>query len=70
MRSKETPIVGQVIEVLSGGRYNVRMGDIERICYASGRMKMNKIKVVLYDRVEVILDPYGGHATNRIVRRL
>lgn len=70
MRSKEKPIVGQIIEVLSGGRYMVRMGDLDRICYSSGRMKFNHIGISLYDRVEVILDPFGGKATNRIVKRL
>lgn len=69
-RSKEKPIIGQVIELLSGGRYMVQMGDLERICYSSGKIKIHRIAIHLYDRVEVILDPYGGHATNRIVKRL
>lgn len=70
MKSKDAPIVGTIIEELSAGRYMVRMGDLERICYIGGKMKFNHIGVRLGDRVEVILDPYGGHATNRIVKRL
>lgn len=70
MKSKIKPIVGQIIELLSGGRYMVRMGDLDRICYSSGKIKMHHISLHLYDRVEVILDPFGGHATNRIVKRL
>jgi translation initiation factor IF-1 len=33
-------------------------------------MKLHKIKVLEGDKVEVILDKYGGKATNRITHRL
>ena len=46
------------------------IGDKEVICYLSGKMKVNKIKVLVGDTVEIILDKYGGRATNRITRRV
>lgn len=42
----------------------------EIISYLSGKMKMNKINVLIGDRVEIVLDPAGGKTTNRLVRRL
>lgn len=70
MKSKVTPIKGIVTEALSGGRYTVQMGDLKKICYLSGKMKFNHIQVNIGDPVEVVLDPYGGHGTDRIVKRL
>jgi translation initiation factor IF-1 len=32
-------------------------------------MKQNHIRAIVGDEVVVILDPYGGKATNRIVQR-
>jgi translation initiation factor IF-1 len=60
---------GSVTEILAGGLYRVDIEGTEYLCYIAGKMKMNHIRVLLGDRVEVILDPYKGKATNRIVRR-
>jgi len=38
------------------------------LAYLSGKMRLNRIKVMIGDSVELVLDPYGGRA--RIVRRL
>ncbi|MES2023650.1 MAG: translation initiation factor IF-1 [Patescibacteria group bacterium] len=40
----------------------------EILAYLSGKMRMNRIKVLIGDTVEVVLDPYGGKG--RIVKRL
>ena len=40
----------------------------EILAYLSGKMRMHRIKVLIGDRVEVVLDPYGGKG--RIVKRL
>lgn len=40
----------------------------EILAYLSGKMRMNRIKVLVGDSVEVLLDPYGGKG--RIVKRL
>lgn len=37
------------------------------LAYLSGKMRLHKIRVLVGDHVEVVLDPYGGRA--RIVKR-
>lgn len=62
---------GQVTEVLPDLKFRVSLADgNEILAYLSGRMKLHKIKVLLGDTVDVILDPYNGRATNRIIKRL
>lgn len=62
---------GTIIESLPDLRYKIRLdSEKEIVAYTSGKMRLNKIKMIVGDRVEVTLDPYGGKATNRIVRRL
>lgn len=63
------PVLGEVIESLPNALYRVQVGDKEVVCYLAGKMKINNIKVLVGDKVEVVLDPYGGKTTNRIVRR-
>ena len=71
--------IGLVTEALPNATFRVRMDDAsplrqgsseasEIIAYLSGKMRMNRIKVLIGDSVEVVLDPYGGKG--RIVRRL
>ncbi len=38
------------------------------LAYLSGKMRMHRIKVLIGDTVEIVLDPYGGKG--RIVKRL
>jgi translation initiation factor IF-1 len=38
------------------------------LAYLAGKMRLHRIRVLVGDRVEMVLDPYGGRA--RIVRRL
>ncbi len=40
----------------------------EILAYLGGKMRMHRIKVLIGDTVEVVLDPYGGKG--RIVKRL
>lgn len=63
---------GRVTEELPNTTYRVDFGGEhgEKICFLAGKMKLHKIQVRLGDRVEVVVDPYGGHATNRIIKRL
>jgi translation initiation factor IF-1 len=63
-------IEAQVIESLPNARYKVEHEGKEYVCYVAGKMRMNKIAVLVGDWVRVILDPYGGKETNRIIRRL
>ena len=40
----------------------------EILAYLAGKMRMHRIKVLIGDTVEIILDPYGGKG--RIIKRL
>ncbi len=66
---------GSVEEVLPNSLFRVRLdGAVEGaqgellLAYLAGKMRLNRIRVLVGDKVEMILDPYGGRA--RIVRRL
>lgn len=61
-----------MIDLLPNLTYRVKLqeGGREVICYCAGKMKLAKIKLIIGDMVEVVLDPYNGNATNRIVWRL
>lgn len=64
-------VQGRVLELLPDARFRIELDEGKEIIgFTSGRMKMNKIKVIPGDRVSVELDPWGGHATNRVIRRL
>jgi len=49
---------------------NAASGEREKeiLAYLSGKMRMNRIKVLIGDSVEIVLDPYGGKG--RIIKRL
>jgi len=52
-------------------RVNIRGEDgnqKEILAYLAGKMRMHRIKVLIGDTVEVVLDSYGGKG--RIVKRL
>jgi len=40
----------------------------EIISYLSGKMRLHRIRVLVGDKVEILIDPYGGKG--RITRRL
>jgi len=40
----------------------------EQIAYLAGKMKLHRIRILVGDKVEVLLDPYGGKG--RLVKRL
>ncbi|MDQ5961890.1 MAG: translation initiation factor [Patescibacteria group bacterium] len=59
---------GHVTEALPSTLFRVELADGKEIlAYLSGKMRMNRIKVLIGDRVEIVVDPYGGKG--RIVRR-
>lgn len=59
---------GQVMEVLTNGQYMVQLepGIILR-CYLNGKMRQNKIRVILGDRVSIEIPP-SIHMKNAIGR--
>ncbi len=60
---------GIVTEILGGGSYRITSTNgHEIIAYSSGKIKKNKIKIVVGDSVKVeasVSDPYNGRITLR-----
>ncbi len=60
---------GVVLEALPSTLFKLKMEDgNEILAYLSGKMRMNRIKVLIGDKVDVVLDTYGGKG--RIIKRL
>lgn len=67
----ENKVEGMIVELLPGNLYKVQLdGSLEILAYLAGKMRFNKIRVIVGDRVVVVLDPYKGKTTNRIEKRL
>ena len=49
-------------------RVTVENTGEQMLAYLSGRMRINRIKVLVGDTVSLVLDPHGGRA--RITKRL
>lgn len=61
-------VIGTITEALPNTLFKVDIGDGKIILsYLAGKMRMHRIKVLVGDRVEVLLDPYGGKG--RIIKR-
>jgi len=67
-KERQETSIGVITEALPNAFFRVKFKEIEAIAYLSGKMRLNRIKVLIGDSVEVIIDPYGGKG--RIVRRL
>jgi translation initiation factor IF-1 len=64
----DEPVIGRVEEVLPNSLFRVRMPSGELLlAYLAGKMRLHRIRVLVGDSVELVLDPYGGRA--RIVKR-
>lgn len=60
---------GLVLEALSNANFKVQLDNgLEIICYASGKMRMNYIKILPGDRVGIELSPYDP-SKGRIYKR-
>ncbi|OGG76487.1 hypothetical protein A2950_00765 [Candidatus Kaiserbacteria bacterium RIFCSPLOWO2_01_FULL_55_19] len=71
----KSTVTGTVEEVLPNSLFRVRQPAAEEggegalvLAYLAGKMRLHRIRVLMGDQVEMVLDPYGGRA--RIVRRL
>ncbi|MFA6314917.1 MAG: translation initiation factor IF-1 [Candidatus Paceibacterota bacterium] len=66
----KNPANGTVVEALPNTLFRVELQDTKEVilAYLAGKMRMNRIRVLIGDKVELELDPYGGKA--RISRRL
>ena len=59
---------GMVVEALPNTMFRVELENREvLLCYLSGKMRLHRIRVLVGDKVEVELDPYGGKG--RIIKR-
>ncbi len=69
-QKQELKLIGTITESLPNAMFRVLLDGQEEtmIAYLSGKMRKFKIKVLIGDKVEVIIDPYGGKG--RIARRM
>jgi translation initiation factor IF-1 len=69
MNDTKTTKTGVVIESLPNTMFRVIIDGNENpiLTYLSGKMRMHKIRIMIGDKVELVMDPYGGKA--RIVKR-
>ncbi|MEX0918860.1 MAG: translation initiation factor IF-1 [Candidatus Paceibacterota bacterium] len=61
-------VTGIVVEALPNAQFKVNMSGEDKLCYLAGKMRLHRIRVLVGDKVQVLLDPYGGKG--RIVKRL
>ena len=64
-----TEVIGVVSEALPNTMFRTKLENGEEIlAYLAGKMRMNRIRVLIGDKVTIQTDPYGGKG--RITRRL
>lgn len=62
-------VTGTVTEALPNTLFRVTLESGEEVLsFLSGKMRLHRIRVLVGDKVEVELDPYGGKA--RVIKRL
>jgi len=66
--SDNIEMYGTITEVLYGGKFRVDSDGQEILAHLSGKMRLNKIRVVLGDNVIVEVSPYDS-TRGRITRR-
>ena len=68
--SREDLVFGTVEEALPNALFRVIRDDTEesQIAYLAGKMRRFRIRVLVGDRVGMVIDPYGGKA--RISKRM
>ncbi len=69
-KKKEKPIDGIVFEALPAATFKIKLSNNEEVlCYLSGKMRMNYIRILTGDRVKVELSLYDI-TKGRIIQRL
>jgi translation initiation factor IF-1 len=68
--NKNPSTVATVVEALPDAIFRVQVAgkDELSLAFLSGKMRLNRIRVLVGDKVELEIDPYGGKS--RIIRRL
>ncbi len=71
MKDNVTVIEGEVVENLPNTLFRVKVTDSEKVilCYLSGKMRKNYIKILPGDKVRMELTPYDLNR-GRIIYRL
>lgn len=70
-KKRDDEVEAVVLGEHGGDVYSLELEDGREVKgKRSGKMRQNKINILTGDRVRVLLDPYGGNATNRITYRL
>lgn len=64
-------LVGAVEEVLPGNMFRVKVENMPHtlLCYLGGKLKQNKIRIILGDQVRLEVSPYDltkGRVTYRL----
>lgn len=64
-------LTGTVDEVLPGSMFRVKVDNMDAIltCYTGGKLKQNKIRIILGDRVKVEVSTYDL-TKGRVIYRL
>ncbi|MDQ5930902.1 MAG: translation initiation factor [Patescibacteria group bacterium] len=69
MIDQQHVVRGIIQEALPNTMFRVELETgVNQVAYLAGKMRLNRIKVLVGDTVEVLQDPYGGKG--RIVRRI
>ena len=69
MATSDEAVKATVTEALPNTMFRVTLENGESmVAYLAGKMRLHRIKVLVGDTVEVLVDPYGGKG--RIVRRI
>ncbi len=67
-KKKKNIATGTVIESLPNTLFKVELEGGETVLsYLSGKMRIHRIRILIGDSVDVLLDPYGGKG--RIIKR-
>lgn len=67
--TNKTSVIGVVTEALPNTFFRVKLEDgTELLTYLAGKMRMNRIRVLIGDKVKLELEPYGGKG--RIIQRM
>jgi translation initiation factor IF-1 len=67
-RLKEGTVRGRVVEALPNAQFKVEYEDgTKGLAYLGGKMKVFKIRVLVGDMIEAVVDPYSRKG--RIVKR-
>lgn len=71
MKKDFNVLEGEVVESLPNTTFQVKLANKERtiLCHLSGKMRINRIKVIPGDKVRVAVTPYD-ETRGRIIYRM